>query len=163
MSVLQVGETENGHPYLVMQTYRHGSLEARSANSVCAATGGSLAAGREDGGALETAHRLGIVHRDVKPGNILLTDYGEPALSDFGITPHCRRIQDGHRHVHRFSGVHRARILSGDPPSGSSDVYGLRGHPVRRAHRSWHSGAPRWRQLVAQFLRIAVRSAPDLR
>lgn len=36
-------------------------------------------------GALRAAHRLDILHRDVKPANILITDFGEPALSDFGI------------------------------------------------------------------------------
>jgi hypothetical protein len=35
--------------------------------------------------AVETAHRAGVLHRDVKPSNILTTAYGHPVLSDFGI------------------------------------------------------------------------------
>jgi hypothetical protein len=37
------------------------------------------------GSAVETAHRAGVLHRDIKPSNILMTAYGHPVLSDFGI------------------------------------------------------------------------------
>lgn len=44
-----------------------------------------LTLGVQIAGAVETAHRAGILHRDIKPANILVTAYNRPALTDFGI------------------------------------------------------------------------------
>ncbi|PRC56718.1 hypothetical protein C6A85_37190, partial [Mycobacterium sp. ITM-2017-0098] len=49
-------------------------------------------------GALETAHRTGTWHRDIKPANVLVNDYGDPQLSDFGTA----RIVGGYKTVTGF-------------------------------------------------------------
>lgn len=85
VNVLQVGVTRSGRPYIVMPYHSQDSLDARIRKSGPLPLGEVLRLGVKIAGALETGHRLGILHRDVKPANILLTDYGEPALTDFGI------------------------------------------------------------------------------
>src|SRR5436190_13447421 len=85
VGVLHVGETDSGYPYLVMQYHRPGSLDARIHKLGALPPDEVLRLGVKLAGALETAHRAGILHRDIKPANILYTDFGEPALSDFGI------------------------------------------------------------------------------
>jgi len=163
VGVLQVGETQSGYAYLVMQYHRQGSIEARIRRLGPLRVDEVLRLGVKMAGALETAHRVGIVHRDVKPANILLTDYGELALSDFGIA----HISDGFKTATgTFTGspaFTAPEILRGDPPSQSSDVYGL--GATLFCGLTGHAAFERrsGEQIVAQFLRIVGESAPDLR
>ena len=164
VGVLQVGETESGFPYLVMQYHRQGSLDDADPPARSPSTGRGRATRGEDGRRARDRASLGILHRDVKPANILLTDYGEPALGDFGIAHIDRRIRDCHRHrspVRRRSPPPKSsRVIR---PSRSSDVYGL--GATLFAALTGHAAFERrsGEQLVAQFLRIASESAPDLR
>ncbi|MEX5636790.1 serine/threonine-protein kinase [Parafrankia sp. FMc2] len=84
VAVYDVIESEDS-PWIVMELVEGRSLaeviraEGRLAPAVVARMGVSLAY------ALEAAHRSGVVHRDVKPGNVLVTPEGQPRLTDFGI------------------------------------------------------------------------------
>ena len=77
--------SEAGAPYLVMEYCSGGSLGATYRTSTMSPAE-VLTIGVRLSSALEAAHRLGIIHRDVKPANILITDYGSPVLTDFGIS-----------------------------------------------------------------------------
>ena len=93
VNIFQVGTTAPGRPYIVMQYRPRGSLEAKIHNTGPIDWRDVLHVGVKVAGALETAHRRGTLHRDVKPANILLTEYGDPQLTDFGIA----RISGGSR------------------------------------------------------------------
>lgn len=93
VTVYQAGISADGRPYIVME-FCPGSLAQRyrieriPVDEV-------LAIGVKMASALETAHRAGLVHRDVKPSNILVTTFGAPVLADFGISsPLTRQTAD---------------------------------------------------------------------
>jgi serine/threonine-protein kinase PknK len=160
--VLQVGETAFGFPFLVMPHCAQGCIQERIARLGVLEAAEVLRLGVKMAGALACAHRAQIVHRDIKPANILYTDYGEPALCDFGIA---------HMHgaYHTDAGVLSGtpaflapELLRGSEPTTASDVYALGltlfvaliGHsPYER-----RNGEP----TVAQLLRIAHEPPPDL-
>ncbi len=83
-TVHDVGETERGDPYLVMGYYAGETLEARLAKGPLPIEEACDLA-RQVARGLERAHEAGIVHRDVKPANVLVTERGEAKILDFGI------------------------------------------------------------------------------
>jgi predicted ATPase len=163
VGVMQVGETARGHPYLVMQYHRQGSLEARIKRLGRLPLDEVLRVGVKMAGALETAHRLEILHRDVKPANVLLTDFGQPALSDFGIAHIAGGFKTATGTFTGSPAFTAPEILSGDAPTPASDVYGL--GATLFAALTGHAAYERrsGEQVVAQFLRIATEPVPDPR
>jgi serine/threonine protein kinase len=83
LTVYQAGVSSDGRPYLVMELCSASLSERYRRERISVAEVLRIAV--KIGSAVETAHRAGVLHRDIKPSNILLTAYGHPVLSDFGI------------------------------------------------------------------------------
>jgi len=84
VTIHHAGIASDGRPYLVMEYCSRPGLGARY-RSERIAVAEALRIGVRLAAAVETAHRAGILHRDIKPANVLTTDFGWPALTDFGI------------------------------------------------------------------------------
>ena len=84
VQVFDAKVTNDGRPYIVMPYYPRPNLLVR-ARRAHLSVAEMLRIGIQIGSAVETSHRRGVLHRDIKPQNILTDSYGEPALTDFGI------------------------------------------------------------------------------
>ncbi|OXR43385.1 Serine/threonine-protein kinase PknK [Nocardia cerradoensis] len=163
VAILQVGTTGDGRPYLVMPYHPKGSLDQRIQHGGPLDVTAALRMSVKLSGALETVHRAGILHRDIKPGNVLLSDYGEPQLTDFGIA----RVEGGFRTT---TGVVTAspaftapEVLRDGTPTVASDIYSLGAtlFCMLTGHAAFQRRSGE--RLVAQFVRITEEPIPDLR
>ena len=84
ITIFDVGEWED-RPFIVMEYLAGGSLEDRLRRDGAQPPARALAWLEQAAAALDAAHRHGIVHRDVKPANLLLNERGELRVADFGI------------------------------------------------------------------------------
>ncbi|MEW6568119.1 MAG: serine/threonine-protein kinase, partial [Chloroflexota bacterium] len=86
--IVDFGE-ENGHAFIVMPYFPNGTLADRMKKGPLTPREGARVMDQLSA-ALDFAHQRGVVHRDVKPSNVLLDDQGNAMLSDFGFA----RVED---------------------------------------------------------------------
>jgi serine/threonine-protein kinase len=122
VSVYDAGETEDGRPYIVMEYVPGTTLAGRGPLEPAEAV--ELAAQACRG--LAHAHAAGLVHRDVKPQNLLLRDDGTVKVADFGIA----RAAEATALTQVGTVLGTAAYLSpeqalGEPVTAAADVYSL--------------------------------------
>ncbi len=116
--------TPDSRPVLVLELCS-GSVADRLARSGPLPAPEVVSIGIKVAAALECAHRGGLLHGEVRPGNVLLTAFGEPALADFGVAA-LRGAGRPAGDVPGSAAVHTPpEILEGNDPSPQTDVYGL--------------------------------------
>jgi N-acetylneuraminic acid mutarotase len=163
VTVYHAGFTAVGSPFLVMGFEPGGALADRIRTGGPLPWPEALAIGVKMAGALETAHRAAVLHRDVKPENILLSAFGEPKLADFGIA--LIQGANASRATALLATIPHAapELLAGDRPSPASDIYALastvytliRGRP---AFAGDGDEGP-----LPMIVRIGSQAVPDLR
>lgn len=163
VNILRVGVTASGKPYIVMPYHSADSLAVRLRREGPVPWPETLHIGVKLCGALETAHRTGTLHRDIKPANILVNDYGEPQLSDFGIA----HIEGGYETATGFfSGTidyTAPEVMTGNPATIASDMYSLGATLYALIAGNAAHERKKGEDLIAQYLRITTTGVPDMR
>jgi serine/threonine protein kinase len=115
-----------GAPYLVMEYLPGGTLKSLAGKPLPYDQAAHLVA--PVARALEYAHEENIVHRDIKPGNILLTSRGQPMLSDFGIAK-ILDVEGGHTLTSTNVAIGTPEYMAPEQwlnqVSAQSDIYAL--------------------------------------
>ncbi len=135
-TVYEAGEADDGQMYLAMALYEGETLKQRLERGPLPLEDAlEVAAGVARG--LVRAHEAGVVHRDIKPGNIMLTSHGEVKILDFGLA----KLQDTSR-------ITQQGTTLGTPAYMSPEQ--IRGEEVGERTDVWSLGVVLHEMLVAQ-------------
>lgn len=119
--------TAQGQPCIVMEHYRGGSLAELISEAGALTAQEAVEVGVAIASALDASHSAGVVHCDLKPQNILISDFGQAALGDFGISTFAEeRTRTGSEGGAGFTLAYAApEIVEGESPSVATDLYSL--------------------------------------
>jgi tRNA A-37 threonylcarbamoyl transferase component Bud32 len=142
IDLFDAGVTPSGHPYLIMELCEASYAERMKTNPLAAVEARDVGVKIAD--ALADAHALGVLHRDVKPANLLISRFGEPQLADFGLA-----VLDEARDYSITLDVLTPAYASPEmfryaPPSPAADVYAL----CATLYALMRGRPPRWRDEV---------------
>jgi len=160
VDLFDAGVTPEGHPYLIMELCEgsyadrmtEGALSAYEARDV----------GMKIADALADAHALGVLHRDVKPANLLITRFGEPALADFGLAI-LAETRDTSVTLDVLTPAYAPpELFRQHSPSPAVDVYAL----CATLYALMHGRPPRWQKdrnpSLLSLLELFAQPIPDL-
>ena len=120
VTVYDAGLLPDARPYLIMELCAGGSLTQWLDPANSRTEEQIRGVGMRVADALAGLHARGVLHRDVKPANILIDAFGRPRLADFGLAVVLGRRSTGHR-----CAADHARLCA------AGGVRGVRGHRVR--------------------------------
>ena len=126
VSIYDRGEAEDGTYYIAMEYLPGGTLKDRILKRGALAPRTAAAVALQIAEALRVAHAAGVVHRDIKPHNVLVTDTGDIKVGDFGIA----RAATSSTMTRTGSILGTAHYISpeqamGEPVGQGSDLYSL--------------------------------------
>lgn len=151
--LLDAGETEAGQPFLVLE-YVPGQPITEFADARRLSVDDRLRLFAAVARAVQAAHENLVIHADLKPGNVLVTDDGTPKLLDFGV---ARRISEQPDATHSPTEITieyaSPEQAEGGPTTTATDVFGLGTllYELLTGQRPFHPRAPTLAELRRVF------------
>ncbi len=124
-SIYEVGETADGTPFLAMALYRGETLKARLTGEPRLTIAAALEIARQIVAGLAAAHQAGVVHRDLKPGNVMLLPEGGVKILDFGLAKVRDQNVTGSGRVLGTAAYMAPEQIRGSPVDGRADLWAL--------------------------------------
>ncbi len=126
VTVLAGGFTPTNHPYLVLPLFERGTFAELIDEHGPFTWAEAIDIGIKLCSAVETVHRAGVVHRDIKPGNVFVgVSPAQPLLGDFGISSLAVSERTKTSTMPVTLGYTAPEVLDDERPTAASDIYSL--------------------------------------
>lgn len=164
VTIYYSGITGRGEPYLVMPLLENSSLQDRIDSDGPIPWPEAVELMTTVAQTVEAAHQQNVIHRDLKPGNILLSSGGHPLVADFGIARHTGGSASIQSSAITLTPAYSPpETIDGASPTRSADIYGLGATLFALIAGSPPFVTDRDETMLALLMRVSQDSVRDLR